>query len=303
MSRGTPERRDLTVGPGQAGVRLDRLIAEALPGLSRTQAARLIDEGRARVDGRSARPSYRPREGEVISVDRPGPPSRLTAEPIPLRVTYRDDAILVVDKPSGMVVHPAPGHAGGTLANALLSLGVFGGEVGPPGRPGLVHRLDRDTSGLLVVALDEAALRNLQAQWAGRTVEKAYLALVRGAPREPSATIEAPIGRDPRHRQRMAVVAQGRPATTTYRVVERLPGATLLECRIRTGRTHQIRVHLASIGHPVVGDPVYGSAEPELGRQFLHAARLGFRHPRTGEPVVFESPLPPALRAYLERRR
>jgi 23S rRNA pseudouridine1911/1915/1917 synthase len=190
--------------------------------------------------------------------------------------------------------------------NAVLGLAEPGGtghEVGPSHRPGLVHRLDRDTSGLLVVARDESALRNLQAQWARRTVEKAYLALVRGAPREPTATIEAPIGRDPRHRQRMAVVAAGRPAATDYRTLERLRGATLLECRIATGRTHQIRVHLASIGHPVVGDRLYGSAEPELGRQFLHAARLGFRHPRTGEPLVFESPLPSDLSAYLQARR
>jgi 23S rRNA pseudouridine1911/1915/1917 synthase len=199
---------------------------------------------------------------------------------------------VVVDKPAGMVVHPAPGHVGGTFANAVLGLD-------PDGFVGLVHRLDRDTSGVLVVARDEAALRDLQAQWQRREVEKVYLALVRGAPREPRATIEAPIGRDPRDRQRMAVVARGRAATTDYRVVERYRGATLLECRLHTGRTHQIRVHLASIGHPVVGDALYGRAEPTLGRQFLHAHRLAFRHPRTGEPAAFEAELPAELSAYL----
>ncbi|HEV8634769.1 MAG TPA: RluA family pseudouridine synthase [Chloroflexota bacterium] len=310
MSHDTREPRSVSIGPGQAGGRLDRVVAEAVPELSRSQAARLIEDGRVTVDGRSERSSYRPRAGETVWIELPEPaPTRLVAEAIPLNLVYRDESILVVDKPAGMIVHPAPGHAGGTLANALLALGAFGADrvpgddVGAAHRPGLVHRLDRDTSGLLVVARDEAALRMLQAQWAKRTVEKAYLALVRGTPREPAARIEAPIGRDPRHRQRMAVVAAGRPATTAYRVVERLRGATLLECRLQTGRTHQIRVHLASIGHPVVGDALYGSGEPALGRQFLHAARLGFRHPRTGEPVVFESPLPPELRTYLERVR
>jgi 23S rRNA pseudouridine1911/1915/1917 synthase len=199
---------------------------------------------------------------------------------------------VVVDKPAGMVVHPAPGHVRGTLANAVLGLD-------PDGFVGLVHRLDRDTSGLLVVARDEAALRDLQAQWQRREVEKVYLALVRGTPREPRATIEAPIGRDPRDRQRMAVVARGRAATTDYRVVQRYCGETLLECRIHTGRTHQIRVHLASIGHPVVGDAVYGRPESTLGRQFLHAHRLAFRHPRDGRPAVFEAELPAELSAYL----
>jgi 23S rRNA pseudouridine1911/1915/1917 synthase len=309
LSHGAPELRSIPIGPGQAGGRLDRLVADLLPELSRSQAERLIDEGRVSVDGRSERAAYRPRIGQTLRIELSDPghgSTGVAAEAIPLDLVYRDEAFMVVDKPAGMVVHPAPGHAGGTLANAVLGLAELGGpghEVGPAHRPGLVHRLDRDTSGLLVVARDENAFRNLQAQWAGRTVDKAYVALVRGAPREPTATIEAPIGRDPRHRQRMAVVAAGRPAATAYRTLERLRGATLLECRIATGRTHQIRVHLASIGHPVVGDRLYGSAEPELGRQFLHAARLGFRHPRTGEPLVFESPLPPDLSAYLQGRR
>jgi 23S rRNA pseudouridine1911/1915/1917 synthase len=290
----------------RAGERLDKALAAAFPSLSRTQIQRLIEAGAVALDGRVAKASYRLAAGERVVVRVPPTvPSTLVPEAIPLSVVYEDETLLVVDKPAGMVVHPAPGHARGTLANALLGLDLDGPgpEVGPAHRSGLVHRIDRDTSGLLVVARDDAALRNLQAQWAARTVEKAYLALVRGAPREPAATIEAPIGRDPRHRQRMAVVGAGRPAATTYRVVERLPGATLLECRISTGRTHQIRVHLASIGHPVVGDALYGSREPDLGRPFLHATRLGFRHPRSGEPVAFESPLPAELQAYLERRR
>ena len=209
-------------------------------------------------------------------------------------MVHQDDAIVVVDKAAGMVVHPAPGHAGGTLANAVLGLD-------PGGFVGLVHRLDRDTSGLLVVARDEPALRDLQEQWQRREVEKVYLALVHGAPRDPRATIEAPIGRDPRDRQRMAVVSRGRAATTEYRVVTRYRGMTLLECRIETGRTHQIRVHLASIGHPVVGDGTYGKADPVLARQFLHAHRLTFRHPRTGATVHFEAPLPDGLLAYLQQ--
>ena len=207
---------------------------------------------------------------------------------------HQDDAIVVIDKAAGMVVHPAPGHAGGTLANAVLGLD-------PGGFVGLVHRLDRDTSGLLVVARDEASLRDLQEQWQRREVETVYLALVQGTPREARASIEAPVGRDRRDRQRMAVTTRGRQATTDYRIVRRYRGASLLECRIHTGRTHQIRVHLASIGHPVVGDTVYGEAEPRLGRQFLHAHRLAFRHPRTGERTELEAPLPADLSGYLEQ--
>ena len=201
-----------------------------------------------------------------------------------------------------MVVHPGHGHASGTLANALLALDPEL-RVGLAHRPGLVHRLDRDTSGLMVVARTDAALRNLQDQWSARETLKVYLTMVAGVPQQPTATIEAPIGRDPRDRQRMAVVAEGRPATSEYRVVEALGDHALLEVRIHTGRTHQIRVHLASIGRPVLGDATYGAAVKGLTRQFLHAARLAFHHPTTGDWVQFESPLPSDLAAFLERAR
>lgn len=274
-----------------------------LPELSRSQASRLADEGRVLRRGAPIRPGARLRGGDVLTVELPDAGvSALVAEKIDLRVLHRDEAIVVVDKPAGMVVHPGHGHASGTLANALMALDPDL-RVGLAHRPGLVHRLDRDTSGLIVVARTDAALRKLQAQWAAREALKLYLALVVGVPRLFEATIDAPLGRDPRARQQMAVVADGRPATSHYRVAEPLGDHALLEVRISTGRTHQIRVHLASIGHPVAGDQIYGGAVKALGRQFLHAARLGFRHPATGEWVEFESPLPPELSAFLERLR
>jgi 23S rRNA pseudouridine1911/1915/1917 synthase len=274
---------------------LDQLVTAAFPELSRTQASRLIATGAVSVEGRAvSAASMRARKEALVEVDLPDAPpvTRLTPEDIPLTVVHQDDAIVVIDKPAGMVVHPSAGHAAGTLANAVLGLD-------PDGFVGLVHRLDRDTSGLLVVARSEAALRDLQEQWQRRGVEKVYLALVHGTPKEARATIEAPIGRDPRERLRMAVTTRGRAATTEYRVASRYRGASLLECRIHTGRTHQIRVHLASIGHSIVGDALYGKPEPALGRQFLHAHRLAFRHPRSAERVAFEAPLPDDLSAHL----
>jgi 23S rRNA pseudouridine1911/1915/1917 synthase len=282
-------------------MRLDVAVATLVEELSRTQVARLCDDGRVTVDGAPGKPSQRLRTGAVLSVDRPeSEPTDLQAESIPLRIVHRDEAIIVVDKPAGMVVHPGHGHPSGTLANALLGLDPDL-RVGMAHRPGLVHRLDRDTSGLMVVARTDAALRALQSQWASRETLKLYLALVVGVPTRERATIEAPIGRNPRDRQRMAVVADGRPATTDYRVLERRAGYALVEARIRTGRTHQIRVHFASIGHPVVGDETYGGRHPEMSRQFLHATRLGFRHPICGEWLELESPLPPDLTAFLDR--
>jgi 23S rRNA pseudouridine1911/1915/1917 synthase len=255
-----------------------------------------------RVDGMAARAGARLRAGSRVEVDLPEPADvGLSAEPIPLRILHRDDAILVVDKPAGLVVHPGPGHPSGTLVNAILAVDADL-AVGLGQRPGIVHRLDRDTSGLMVVARDDAAMASLRAQWQARSVLKLYLALVEGRPREATATVEAPIGRDRRDRKRMAIDPGGRSATSHYRTLATLARHTLVEVRIETGRTHQIRVHMASIGHPVAGDLVYGGhGRPGLARQFLHASRLGFSHPRTGEWMEVESPLPADLSEVLER--
>ena len=261
-----------------------------------------------RVSGHAARPALKVAAGDEIAVAVP-PPVRgaLAAEPLPLRIIYEDADLLVVDKPAGLVVHPAPGHPSGTLVNALLAhcpdlardsgRGAVGGEL----RPGIVHRLDKDTSGLMVVAKHAAAHRFLAAQLKARQMDKRYLALVDGAPRSESGTIDSPVGRHPRRPQQMAVVAGGRPATTQFRVLGRLARHTLLECRPVTGRTHQIRVHLAAIGCPVAGDRRYGAtrATVPLERHFLHASRLTFRLPSDGVRT-FVSPLPPDLQAALD---
>src|ERR671910_36927 len=265
-----PTRDDL-------GTRLDRYVADQLPDLSRGTVQGLIESGRVRVDGQQRKPKFRMTPGEVVSVEIPSPRiDELLPDPIPLNVVYEDADVIVIDKPAGMVVHPAPGHPRGTLANALLAH-VPGISVGGTQRPGIVHRLDKDTSGLIVAAKTDRGRTALVSQWESRSVEKAYLALVSGSVADEEAIIDAPIGRDPKNRQRMAVVRAGRPAVTQFRVVERFPDATLLEVSIETGRTHQIRVHLAFIGHPVVGDQVYGRARltgPHLDRQFLHASAL-----------------------------
>jgi len=252
------------------------------------------------------RPSYRVRAGDQIVVEiPPAHPVELRPEPIPLEIVYEDGDLLVVNKPAGLVVHPGAGRPTGTLVHALLAhcpdLPGIGGEV----RPGIVHRLDKDTSGLLVVAKTDAALRSLQAQIQARRAGRDYLALVHGAVAVGEGTIDAPVGRHPRHRTRMAVVASGRRAVTRYRVVERFADATLLELRLQTGRTHQIRVHCASIGHPIVGDRVYGRRPNPWGlrRQALHAFRLTFVHPTTGAEMSFVAPLPADIEAALGRLR
>ena len=229
--------------------------------------------------------------------DRPGVPAP------ELSIVHEDDWLAVVDKPSGMVVHPAPGHPTGTLADALTARGTTWSLLGGRERAGIVHRLDRDTSGLLVVAKTEAAHRSLARQLSDRTLGRTYWALVEGGFREETGTIDAPIARHPRDRRRMAIVEGGREAITDFRVVERLGGATVLEVTLRTGRTHQIRVHLASIGHPVVGDAVYGHPDAALGRPALHAMRLRFRHPEDGTERTFVAPVPGELLAAAERRR
>lgn len=293
-----PTRDDL-------GTRLDRYVADQLPDLSRGTVQGLIESGRVRVDGQQRKPKFRMTPGEVVSVEIPPPRiDEILPDPIPLAIVYEDADVIVVDKPAGMVVHPAPGHPRGTLANALLAH-VPGISVGGSQRPGIVHRLDKDTSGLIVAAKTDRGRTALVTQWETRSVEKTYLALVSGSLEDEEATIDAPIGRDPKNRQRMAVLRSGRPAVTHFRVVERFPDSTLLEISIETGRTHQIRVHLAFIGHPIVGDQVYGRArptEPQLERQFLHASALGFRL-SDGEALRVEAPLPQDLQAVLEELR
>src|SRR5919112_3233457 len=293
-----PTRDDL-------GTRLDRYVADQLPGLSRATVQGLIESGRVRVDGQQRKPKFRITPGEVVSVEIPPPQvDEIQPDPIPLSIVYEDADVIVVDKPAGMVVHPAPGHPRGTLANALLAH-VPGLSVGGSQRPGIVHRLDKDTSGLIVAAKTDRGRTALVSQWGDRSVEKTYLALVSGAVEDDEAIIDAPIGRDPKNRQRMAVVRSGRPAVTRFHVVERFPDTTLLEVSIETGRTHQIRVHLAFIGHPVVGDQVYGrarSSDPQLDRQFLHASALAFQLPG-GAALRLEAPLPDDLVAVLEQLR
>jgi 23S rRNA pseudouridine1911/1915/1917 synthase len=287
------------------GTRLDRYVADQLPDLSRGTVQGLIESGRVRVDGQQRKPKFRMTPGEVVSVQIPTPRiDEILPDPIPLAIVYEGADVIVVDKPAGMVVHPAPGHPRGTLANALLAH-VPGISVGGSQRPGIVHRLDKDTSGLIVAAKTDRGRTALVTQWESRSVEKTYLALVSGSVEDEQATIDAPIGRDPKHRQRMAVVRSGRPAVTHFRIVERFPDATLLEVSIETGRTHQIRVHLAFIGHPIVGDQIYGRArptDPHLERQFLHASALGFRLP-DGEALRVEAPLPQDLQTVLEELR
>jgi 23S rRNA pseudouridine1911/1915/1917 synthase len=332
----------------ESGARLDRYISDHLPELSRAAVQRLIDDGQIRVGGVARKASYRVQAGEAITVRVPPPePTTLRAEAIPLDILYEDDDVMVVNKPAGMVVHPAAGHADGTLVNAILAhltspptpLLIGEGRRGEVERPGIVHRLDSDTSGIIVVAKNDAALRDLQAQFKSRRVRKTYLALVQGHVKPPRGKIDAPIGRDPKHRQKMAVIppsdqslgskgespsrragaqsasadlnldrrrihsaARARDAVTIYRTLATLGGYTLLEVEPQTGRTHQIRVHLAFLGFPVVADAIYGKRKNAFGlaRQFLHAWKIAFTLPRAGRAVSFVAPLPEDLRAALE---
>jgi 23S rRNA pseudouridine1911/1915/1917 synthase len=296
---------ELRPGREDLGTRLDRYVAENLPDLSRGTVQALIASGRIRVDGQQRKPKFRMTPGEVVSVEIPPPRiDEILPDPIPLAVVYEDTDVVVIDKPAGMVVHPAPGHPRGTLANALVAH-VPGISVGGSQRPGIVHRLDKDTSGLIVAAKTDRGRTSLISQWDDRSVEKTYLALVAGSVADEEATIDAPIGRDPKNRQRMAVLRSGRPAVTRFRVIERFPNATLLELSIETGRTHQIRVHLAFIGHPILGDQLYGKprrTDFQLGRQFLHACALAFRLP-DGARLKLEAPLPNDLQSVLEQLR
>src|SRR5215204_4414219 len=296
---------ELRPGREDLGTRLDRYVAENLPDLSRGTVQALIESGRIRVDGQQRKPKFRMTPGEVVSVKIPPPRiDEILPDPIPLAVVYEDTDVVVIDKPAGMVVHPAPGHPRGTLANALVAH-VPGISVGGSQRPGIVHRLDKDTSGLIVAAKTDRGRTSLISQWEDRSVEKTYLALVVGSVADEEATIDAPIGRDPKNRQRMAVLRSGRPAVTRFRVIERFPNATLLELSIETGRTHQIRVHLAFIGHPILGDQLYGKprrTDLHLDRQFLHASALEFQLP-DGARLKLEAPLPNDLQSVLEQLR
>ncbi len=293
----------------EGGTRLDKYLSERIPELSRSSTRRLIDAGQVTVNDEPARASYRVKSGDLLAVWLPSLTTpEPTPEPIPLQVVHEDEVLLVVDKPAGMVVHPAPGHPGGTLVNALLARFPELADAGND-RPGIVHRLDRDTSGLILVAKQEKARRALQRQFKERQVHKTYLALLHGHLQPHWGRIEAPIGRDPNHRQRMAVLAGAREAITEYHVLRRLTAQeghaaeiySLVKAEPQTGRTHQIRVHFASIGHPVVGDPVYGRRRSGLDvpRQFLHAQRLEFRHPVSGHRLELEAPLPADLMSVL----
>lgn len=292
------------MGPDRAGRRLDAVVGELEAVGSRAEAQRLIDAGRVLVDGRERPKRHLLAIGERLEVRPAAPPrSDLVPEDVPMTVRFEDGHLLVVDKPAGVVTHPSAGHSGGTLVHGLLAHAIAGGA--DPTRPGIVHRLDRDTSGLLVVARSERAHRRLQRMLRDRLIARHYLVLVHGVT-PPALSVDRPIGRDRAVRTRMAVdVTEGRPAVTHFRRLEDLGRVSLLEARLETGRTHQIRVHLEAVGHPVVGDRVYGRREATLGldRQFLHAARLAFPHPETGEPVEVESPLPHDLELALSRAR
>ncbi|HYL07500.1 MAG TPA: RluA family pseudouridine synthase [Candidatus Udaeobacter sp.] len=273
---------------------MDRFVAEQAPDLSRAAAARLIKSHLVRVNGRPAQPADRVAPGDVVEVEVPEAyQAAAEAEDIPLEVLYEDDDIAVINKPPGMVVHPAPGHQSGTLVHALLGRGGVWSATGGVTRPGIVHRLDKGTSGLIVVARNDASHRALSAQLSDRTLSRVYLAIVRGSVNDDAGELEGPIGRHPKDRKRMAVVSGGRYARTRYAVVERRRGHTLLRCDLDTGRTHQIRVHLAALGHPVAGDAEYGGRADGVSRPMLHAWRLRLRHPRTGDQLQFEV-APPA---------
>ena len=295
----------LIVAAGESG-RLDRLVATRISDLSRTMVQRLIDDGCILLNGAECESDDKVAPGDEIIVRVPPPvPTELIAEDIPLTIVYEDDDVIVIDKPAGLVVHPAAGHASGTLVNAVLShapdLEGIGGEV----RPGIVHRLDKDTSGLMIVAKNDRALHLLQEQFKSRTVKKVYLALVEGSVEPREGVIDAPIGRNRNHRKKMAVTSDGRPARTRYRVKQVFPDppVSLIECYPETGRTHQIRVHFAWRHHPLVGDIIYGKRMPhfDMTRHFLHAASLTLTLPSTGETRTFTSPLPIELQQVLDQ--
>ena len=294
----------MTILPDRADERVDACIARLAPGISRSAAQRLCEDGLVLLNGAPAKKNARVAPGDVLELTLPEPqPTQAQAEDIPLDVAYEDADVIVINKPKGLVVHPAAGHWEGTLVNALLhhcrdSLSGVGGAL----RPGIVHRIDKDTSGLLIVAKNDFAHQKLAAQLQDHTLARTYVCIVCGNLREDAGTVNAPIARDKNDRKKMAVRPDGKPAVTHWQVLARYPGYTYVQCKLETGRTHQIRVHMASLGHPILGDTVYGHKKPELGQttQCLHAKELTFRHPRTDEPVTVTCPLPEEFERVLQ---
>lgn len=310
------QKISVLVSPEDAGARLDRLISSRLPEFSRTRVQQLIESELVLVNGKASRDSYKVRAGDSIEVvPAPRPPLRAEPEQIPLSILYEDNDLIAIDKPAGMIVHAGAGNSRGTLVNALLGRGQALSAGGDPLRPGIVHRLDKETSGIVLVAKNDAAHAKLSEGFRRRTVQKTYVALAQGLFEQDSGRIDLPIARDPKHRNRMTARSAASPpgaraALTSWKVLARVDSATLLEVQLHTGRTHQIRVHLAALRHPVVGDELYGAAAqhraggsllPRLGRNFLHAAKISFAHPSTGQQVELRAPLPPGLRSYLRQ--
>jgi len=312
-----PEKFVITVTGEDAGQRLDRLVARICQELSRTRVQELIESGNVVLNGKAAKDAHKVHAGDRIEVLLPAqrPPLRAEPESIPLNVLYEDDDVIAINKPAGMTVHAGAGSSHGTLVNALLGRGQALSQTGDPLRPGIVHRIDKETSGIVLVAKNDFAHAKLSEAFRLRTIQKTYLALVQGTLKEDSGRIELAIARDPRHRHRMTArrteqMPNARAARTDWRVLTRIGPATLLQIQLHTGRTHQIRVHFSVLRHPVVGDELYGAATqlhvaqtnlPALGRNFLHAAKLGFAQPRSGDVVRLTAPLPAELRAYLQK--
>ena len=282
--------------------RIDKQLGHHFKQFSRSQIQRWIEDGHVKVNDQPVKPKYKLAVGDVVTIE-PEKPKKINLVPenIPLDIVYEDDDVIVVNKPQGMVVHPAPGHPDHTLVNALLyhsPLSTINGEF----RPGIVHRIDKDTSGLLMVAKNDMAHRSLAAQLKAKTNEREYVALVHGVIKEDQGTIDAPLGRSPKDRKKQAVVADGRHAVTHFKVLKRYQHYTLVSCRLETGRTHQIRVHMKYIGHPLAGDPLYGPRKTLPGNgQYLHARLLGFKHPRTGKQLTFTAPLPSCFQKMLDK--
>ena len=311
-----PQHLEITVADTDAGLRLDRVVANRCPELSRTRVQELIAGGLVQLNGKTAKGSHKVHAGDTIEVvPQPRPALRAEAESIPLDILYEDEDVIAVNKPAGMTVHAGAGNSRGTLVNALLGRGQSLSQSGDLLRPGIVHRLDKETSGILLVAKNDFAHARLAEAFRERSVQKIYIALVQGVLKEERGRIELAIARDPNRRTRMtakraALLHNAREARTDWQVLARVDSTTLLEVQLYTGRTHQIRVHLSALRHPVVGDTLYGAAGqlhigrttlPSLGRNFLHAAKIAFVQPRTGHPIQLTAPLPRELRAYLQK--